>query len=72
VAGKRIRHLWRRDGADPRTFTAEAHQAAFQEMEEDNYSSRIESSMPLWTAAMGPVAAHPQNNDWYQYLRVNA
>ena len=72
VAGKRIRHLWRRDGADPRTFTAEAHQAAFQVMQEVDYSSRIESSMPLWTGAIGPVAAHQLNSDWYNYLWDNA
>jgi hypothetical protein len=72
VAGKRIRYLWRRDGTDIRTFTAEAHEASFRGATENEYSSRIESSLPLYTSAAGPLVAGPQNSNWYEYLWGNA
>jgi hypothetical protein len=72
VAGKRIRYLWQRDNADTRTFTAAAHQASFRGATENEYSSRIESSISLWTAAFGAILSMPQNSNWYEHLWGNA
>jgi hypothetical protein len=72
VAGQRIRYLWQRDGADIRTFTAAAHEASVHEAGEHEYSSRIESSISLWTAAFGAILSMPQNSNWYEYLWGNA